>query len=72
MPFRLPALRCGLKKGPDGSVRPFFVQGFFVPFLRERRGQDPKLSYMMFSAGTPRLSSMFSTDEIIMGGPHIR
>ena len=32
----------------------------------------PKLSNKMFSAGTPRLSSIFTTDDAIIGGPHIR
>ena len=32
----------------------------------------PKLSKRMFSGGTPRLSSRFSTDWVIIGGPHIR
>ncbi len=32
----------------------------------------PKLSKRIFSEGTPRLSSIFTTDEAIIGGPHIR
>ena len=35
-------------------------------------GYAPKLSKRMFSAGTPRLSSIFTTDEAIIGGPHIK
>ncbi len=31
---------------------------------------EPKLSYMIFSSGTPRLSNMLTTDEVIIGGPH--
>ena len=33
---------------------------------------EPKLSYKIFSGGTPRLSSILTTAPIIIGGPHIR
>lgn len=32
----------------------------------------PKLSNKMFSEGTPRLSSILTTADAIIGGPHIR
>jgi hypothetical protein len=36
------------------------------------KGYAPKLSKRIFSAGTPRLSSIFTTDDAIIGGPHIK
>ena len=41
-------------------------------FFIVRCDYAPKLSNKMFSAGTPRLSSIFTTDDAIIGGPHIR
>ena len=41
-------------------------------FFIVRCDYAPKLSNRIFSEGTPRLSSIFTTDDAIIGGPHIR
>ena len=43
--------------------------GSFRSVRTPEKDQAPKLSYMIFSSGTPRLSSILVIEAVIMGGP---
>jgi hypothetical protein len=45
-------------------------RNFCLLFLFDVIPYAPKLSYMIFSGCTPRLSSIFIADDVIIGGPH--
>ena len=47
-------------------------RSFGEKFTNQNAFYAPKLSYKIFSGGTPSESRSFSTAPTIIGGPHIR